>query len=325
MPTFNRLDRLPRVLDAIERQTLGHERYEVVVVSDGSTDGTDEYLATRSTRPGSVIRFVTQPNGGPSAARNRGIEEARGKHVVFVDDDIVADPHLLERHLAAQLSGGSVVAMGPMLIPDDFELSPWVRWEQDVLYKQYDAMRDGHYEPTFRQFYTGNASAPTALLRAAGGFDLRFRRAEDVELGYRLHQLGARFVFDPEAKGFHHAERRFESSVQVTYDYGRNDVAFLRDHQQDWINDSLPDEFGHRNPLTRRVVALAVPRPWLRRIVRTLLVAAAKVSFRLPVQPVTNALLSGLHALQYYSGLADEAGDPRQAIDYLAGRRDSLV
>ena len=71
---------------------------------------------------------------------------------------------------------------------------------------------------SFRQFYTGNASVPRELVVKAGGFDTAFRRAEDIELSYRLDQLGATFVFDETAMAHHLAERSFESWLAAAAD-----------------------------------------------------------------------------------------------------------
>ena len=90
VPTYNRRDRLEHVLDALFAQHTDVP-FEIVVVSDGSTDGTDAYLSTAAAPAGSraTLRHVRQENSGPAAARNRGVDLARGEIVVFVDDDNV--------------------------------------------------------------------------------------------------------------------------------------------------------------------------------------------------------------------------------------------
>ena len=98
IPTFNRLPRLKQVLGALAKQSLDNDLFEVVVVSDGSTDGTKEYLSGVTSRH---LVHAHQDNAGPGAARNRGVQLARGRLILFIDDDIVATPTLVERHLAA--------------------------------------------------------------------------------------------------------------------------------------------------------------------------------------------------------------------------------
>ena len=96
IPTYNRLGKLRHVITALEQQTYPSDAYEVIVISDGSTDGTEAYLeALRSTMR---LRWFPQANRGPAAARNAGIQKAGGEFIVFIDDDVVAEPQLLGEH-----------------------------------------------------------------------------------------------------------------------------------------------------------------------------------------------------------------------------------
>ena len=228
VPTYNRLGRLRHVIAAFERQAYPSDAYEVIVISDGSTDGTDAYLETlQSTMR---LRWLTQANQGPAAARNAGVRTAVGEFIVFVDDDVVPEPQLLEEHARSHHEAGrDVVVLGPLLTPEGFEMAPWVRWEQEMLMKQYRAMLRGDWDATARQFYTGNASLRRSHILDAGGFDEGFRRAEDVELAYRLATNGLEFVFNIKAAGMHFADRSYRAWLDAAYSYGRNDVIFARD------------------------------------------------------------------------------------------------
>ena len=194
VPTYNRLGRLRHVIAGLEQQAYASDAYEVIVISDGSTDGTDAFLETHQ----STMRFswLKQANQGPAAARNAGVRKAVGEFIVFIDDDVVPEPELLEEHARShQQAARDVVVLGPLLTPDCFEMAPWVRWEQEMLMKQYKAMLRGDWPATARQFYTGNASLRRSHILAAGGFDENFRRAEDVELAYRLQRERPRIRF----------------------------------------------------------------------------------------------------------------------------------
>jgi len=304
VPTFNRLPRLRRVLEALSLQSLDQRRFEVVVVSDGCTDGTDEYLADSTPMP---VVHARQDNAGPGAARNHGIRLARGPLILFLDDDVLATPTLVERHLRAHGDSTSTVVIGPMLNAPGFQYSPWVAWEQAMLYKQYEAMRLGVYSATFRQFYTGNASVPRELVVTAGGFDTAFRRAEDIELSYRLDQLGANFVFDETAMAHHLAERSFESWLAAAAAYGRNDVTFARDHDQQWLLPVMAIEFRQRSPLTQFMVRLCMTRPRVEAFSTRALTTICRRKRTIP--KVSSAALSGLYGLTYYTAAAKEYGD----------------
>jgi GT2 family glycosyltransferase len=309
VPTYNRVERLHRVLDALENQTYPRHCYEVIVISDGSTDGTDEYLGAR-TAPNFV--WTSQANAGPAAARNTGIELARGRLLVFVDDDVVACPELVGRHAAAHRQHGpGVVVIGPMLTPPDGALSPWVQWEQEMLYRQYGAMLAGRYPPTPRQFYTGNASVERAAVIAAGGFDTRFRRAEDIELAYRLEEAGLHFVFDSEAAGHHYAERSFASWLQIACDYGESDVIFVRDHWHLSVGAIVVEGFERRPRPVRWAIEASVASPRIERAVLGAITGIYRVATLLRLPRVQRYALSGLYNTSYYRGLAHQLGGGR--------------
>lgn len=306
VPTFNRRERLHRVLTALAAQDVD-EPFEVIVVSDGSTDGTDEYLGDGGTPL--PVRVARQPNQGPGAARNRGVDLAAGELVVFIDDDVVATPSLLRTHADTHRRlGERVVVIGPMLTPPDHAMSPWIKWEQRMLQKQYDAMDAGEYGATPRQFYTGNASLRVEHLRRAGGFDVTFRRAEDVELAYRLDAAGLTFHYEPTAIGYHYAERSFDSWHAAARLYGRNDVVFARDRGQAWILSFIADGFRRHHPAVRWAVRVSFHAPWLARVSAA---ATRTVVTRLPAvgsSRVGQYALSVVYAVGYHGGVVDELG-----------------
>jgi glycosyltransferase involved in cell wall biosynthesis len=334
IPTFNRVDRLMRVLGAIERleSATGDQEFsfEVVVVSDGSTDGTAETV--RSTATPFPVRLDEQSNSGPAAARNRGIELARGGLVVFLDDDVIPEPGLLAAHVARHLERDGVdapvdlarsdlVVIGPMLTPDDIELAPWVAWEQHQLEKQYRAFES---DPSAhaRQFYTGNASVSIERLRAVGGFDTTYRRAEDVELAHRLATNGASFVFAADARGVHHADRSLDSWSDIAYSYGRNDVLFGTSIEPVVLGD-IRGFFSERSAPLRGVVRFGMRIPAVGRVAgsaaRSLGVIAAGVGAR----RVSRSLLSVSYNLDYYRGVRDELGGPTEFAALVRGDTSS--
>ncbi len=200
IPTYNRRDLIARTLPTVLAQDFPSDEYEVVVVVDGSTDGTAEYL--RGIRSPVAMRVLGQPNRGPAAARNAGIAAARGEIVLFLDDDIRCDPSLVRKHLAAHQGADSCIVFGPSLIAP--ESLPGLATE--VVRASYDADRDrmtseGSPRSEYDVWVTSNSSAPRALLLAHGGYDesVRLTIYEDAELAIRLWKAGVRFRFEPEA------------------------------------------------------------------------------------------------------------------------------
>jgi GT2 family glycosyltransferase len=256
------------------------------------------------------VRWFLQANRGPAAARNAGVEKAGGEFIVFIDDDLVPEPQLLGEHARSHREAArDVVVLGPLLTPDGFEMLPWVRWEQEMLMKQYKAMLRGDWPATARQFYTGNASLRRSHILAAGGFDEGFRRAEDVELAYRLAENGLGFVFNMQAAGMHFAERSFGAWLDAAYTYGRNDAIFTRDRNQKWLLPAVRREFRDRHFLIRSLVRICGGRPRLTRIASSGLKFAADAATLLRASDIEGFAFSGLFNLQYYTGLFNELDD----------------
>src|SRR5579859_865114 len=118
IPTHDRRESLKRVLDAVGSQSVAPDRYEVVVVCDGCTDGTAEMC--RSLNPAYRLRVVEQSRQGPAGARNVGLAEAAGELILFLDDDVVPGETLIARHIQAHVDHERSVVIGPLLAPPGF-------------------------------------------------------------------------------------------------------------------------------------------------------------------------------------------------------------
>lgn len=321
VPTYNRLESLKRVLTGLEQQQdVPLSDFEVIVISDGSTDDTNEYLQTVNTTLN--LLPLIQQNGGAAAARNNGINHARGELVLFLDDDVFPTPRLIAEHLEThRLQSCAVAVLGPMLTPNDFEMAPWVLWEQAMLEKQYEAMREGKWEPTARQFFTGNTSLPRQYLVEQGGFDTQFRRAEDVELAYRMATAGLKFIFHEKAVGYHYAQRSFASWFDIPYSYGANDVIFAVQKGQTWLLTAIWQEFYQRNPGIQGLVRLCLDRPFLSKTLMDVMIKTAQRNHDRNRPGLANKAYSGVYNLRYYQGVADQFGGRQRFFSKLINRR----
>ena len=206
IPTYRRPELLRRCLDALTQQDLAADRFEVVVVDDGSADATGEVLASAT---GNVVALTQPANAGPAAARNRGIQAASTPLVLFLDDDVVAAPDLLSTHLAIHGSAGDPLlgVLGRVDWHPSIEPTAFMRWlDRSGLQFAYDTwLREGAVDPPYAAFYTANLSVPRALLLDEGGFDERFPYAafEDMELAFRLTKRGFHMDYRPHARAFH--------------------------------------------------------------------------------------------------------------------------
>jgi glycosyltransferase involved in cell wall biosynthesis len=304
--TYNRCAGLEELLRALASQTYPASRFEVVVIDDGSTDGTRELLQTIDVPY--ALRSFHQANSGPAAARNLGVRHARGAIILFLDDDVVPVPRLIAAHEAAHGLTTMHVVTGPMLAPPaEWPQPSWDRWDAAQLEKQYRAMTDGDYPCTQRQFFTANASVHRHLFDAAGGFDPAFRRAEDMELAWRMSRHGARFIFEPNAEVVHYAARTFESWRRNPYQYGRYDVVMEREKSIPVLTLACR-EFGHRRAVNRWIARLCVDRPMLRDLTLSGLSLAVAAGDRCGARRMTSFVLSSIFNIQYWQGASDELG-----------------
>lgn len=110
IPTYNKKDFLEITLTALGLQTYPSEKYEVVVINDGSTDQTETLVSSLKTPY--QINYTRQENKGRSSARNHGIEKAKGETIIFIDDDCVPAPSFIESHMKYHREHDTAVVLG---------------------------------------------------------------------------------------------------------------------------------------------------------------------------------------------------------------------
>ncbi|MFP4058784.1 MAG: glycosyltransferase family 2 protein, partial [Candidatus Brocadiia bacterium] len=201
VPTYNRRAVLERVLEALLAQSLAPERREVVVVDDGSTDGTAELGAKLARRGG--LRFLRGEHRGAAAARNRGIQEARGDIVAFTDDDCLPPRDWLERLADGYARHPEVVGVGGAVVPPPEALAASAvarheLWQSREVFGARDQETLGGFECPAGG--TNNMSYRRATLVEVGGFDESFPPfvwGEDADLKRRITRRGGRLLYLP--------------------------------------------------------------------------------------------------------------------------------
>jgi glycosyltransferase involved in cell wall biosynthesis len=204
IPTHNRLEVLAEVVQALEFQD-GPPPFEVVIVDDGSTDGTADWLRGGAFRV--PLRSIAQENHGPAAARNTGVAAASGRWVAFLGDDTVPSPGWLATHREAHRQRGDdprLAVIGYTGWHRRMRLNPFLRYINEHGLQFGYALIDDKEDVPFNFLYTSNLSLPRDLLLAEP-FDLRFPYPawEDIELAYRLKRRGLRIVYEPAATVAH--------------------------------------------------------------------------------------------------------------------------
>lgn len=218
--SYNRSALLKKALEGVFRQDFPTDEFEIILVDDGSTDDTAAMVKTLSAP--CRLEYLYQPNSGLATARNRGIRAAGGKYVLFIDDDIMADPHLLKEHLDMHLKyPGSVV-------------NGWVNHVEDL--EKCGKPRFTMADISTSFFWTSNVSVRREDLEKAGLFDESFREYgwEDLELGVRLRNLGLKSRFNRHAVVYHYKKKWNRDDLPRHFlqaeAKGRTAVVFLEKH-----------------------------------------------------------------------------------------------
>ena len=187
----NRKGILREVLLSLIDQTLGADCFEVVLVDDGSTDGSGEMIAELRPQLPYSLTYLSQAHSGLATARNTGIRASRGELILYIDDDVLADPRLLEEHLKNHRERDLCVCNG------------WVNHVTEPARPAKPKFTMADISTSF--FWTSNVSVKRRHLLQAGLFDEDFREYgwEDQELGLRLMALGLSKHNNYKAIGFH--------------------------------------------------------------------------------------------------------------------------
>ncbi len=225
IPTYNRKPILEKCLRALENQNYGHPilDYQVVVVDDDSTDGTIPWLETQA-QEFPHVQLCYQSHQGPAAARNLGVEQARGDFIVFIDSDLVVTDSFLQSHADCLVAAKSnrVFSYGRVINTCNFD------FPTSEPYKLTD------FSAAF--FATGNVAIARHWLIEAGLFDARFQQYgwEDLELGVRLKKLGLKLIKCPDAVGYHwhppFTLKQLPGMIEREMQRGRMGILFYQKH-----------------------------------------------------------------------------------------------
>ena len=307
--SYQRREPLLRLLRGLDRQLADvcelRRGLDVVVVLDGSTDGSKEAVEAETWSV--PVRVHWQPNRGLAAARNVGLRAAEGRLVWFLDDDLVPTPGLVARHREAHDEARPSIVVGPCRIPPDVKAPAALLTWWDSFYAELEMT--GVID-RFDRFTTANASGPASLFTAVGGFDETFvdYGLEDYELAVRLIGAQTPLRFDPEAVAWHPDVPPTSVLIRRERSIGFNAARIAHLHPET-IDTLFP---CRKIPAPRRLLRrLGLRRPWS-------LMAVSRLAFSV------HSLTGSLHpdtarraehlsrAAAHAAGVAD--GDPEGTL-----------
>lgn len=310
VPTHNRKEYLPDLLTSLAAQDYPADRWELVLVDDGSSDDTPDYLkAYKGARPANMC-VILQSQSGVATARNNASRVAKGRALLFLDDDMIASPRLVAEHAEVHLQDAEAVVVGHLSVPWS-NRAPWVAWEDWQLMRHFEALASGRRVPGPRDFYSGNCSVSAEQFKRVSGYDTSLPRTEDVELGYRLRDAGARFYYRGEAESLHLGKHTYEGWLRNARLYGRCDVILAWEKAHVGLQGEIFRWYHLRNSLNRALVSTCIRVPALQGPAIKVLDLLGRAGYRLGAHKVSRACYSAIYNLAYWVSVSHELGRER--------------
>lgn len=220
VPSYNRSEQLAACLESLSRLDYPRQGFEVIVVDDGSEIPPNEVCSAFRDRLD--IELLTQPHGGPAAARNTGSLRAKGEFLVFTDDDCRSKSDWLRQLEVRCLAAPDHIIGGRTL--NLLQDNPFSQMTQLIVDTVYDHYNRGVNGPRF--FASNNLAVPTASFHRLGGFDARFTTAEDRDLCDRWLRQGYCMTYAPEAVVYHAHFLTLGTFWGQHFNYGRGAFRF---------------------------------------------------------------------------------------------------
>lgn len=224
IPNYNRKDSLRQCLESFFNQDYPQENFEIIVVDDGSSDGTEQMLKELSKeRPN--LRYFSQSHKGPAAARNLGIKYAKADIIGFTDNDCILKSDWIRKMVSAHRLEDGVMATGGLTRVNPYNIKAVV--SQSLSDGAIKTTINGKSEIIF--FPTCNVSFKKNYLNGEEFNELfPLPAGEDLEFSWRLYKKGNRFLHRQDIEIFHNCHPNFKSFLRQAYMYGRGN--FLVQH-----------------------------------------------------------------------------------------------
>lgn len=193
IPVYNSVLKLKKCLEALEKQTYSREQYEIIVIDDGSVENINSMVNDLH------IRYYLQPHRGPAAARNKGVEMAKGSIVLFTDADCMPDENWIQAMVSSFQSPEIVAVKG---VYNTRQQEFWARFAQIEFNERYKLLLKNKF---IDMIDTYSAGFRKDAFLSTGGFDTSFPfpNNEDTDLSYKMSQKGYKMVFNPDAVVWH--------------------------------------------------------------------------------------------------------------------------
>jgi glycosyltransferase involved in cell wall biosynthesis len=295
IPVFNRLSEIQELLPSLEQQSIPLNRFEVLLIDDGSSDGTEAWIKEKMKSTEISLRYFKQAHRGPGSARNLGMQNASGEYFVFVDSDCTVPSNWLKliesaliRNLGIRGFGGRDDARSDfpsLLLAINYSMTSFLTT---------GGMRGGK-KRRLAKFYprSFNMGIHRELVGIIGGFG-SLRHGQDIEFSHRMIQSGEKVIYIPESVVYHKRRTSLFRFFRQVFNWGvaRINLYKMDSGMLEWLH-AMP-ALGFWLAVFVSVAALAFPslRP----------IWSALAEFVL-VLLISGGLHSGIRWRNFWAGL----------------------
>ena len=261
IPTYNRAIFLARALSGLAKQSIGSDKYEIIIIDDGSTDATTDIVERfKLDHPTLIVRYFFQKNSGPAKARNRGIREANGDIIFFTDDDALVPENWMETFLSALQKYPEAVGVGGWMVPPEGEMQKSIV-SRHIYANIYFSESPNGYRARFCEtlsnnpfmcfgifaFNTANLCYKRGVLEESGGFreDFYWPGSEDNDLAFRIALSGHSLLYIP-FHVIHSKDMSLVDFAKLHFRRGANGYLLRKLNYQimDKLSPGLVERFG---------------------------------------------------------------------------------
>jgi len=220
VPTFNRIDEIKELLESLTKQTIDINLFEVIIVDDGSTDSTAEFIQDFSLNSPFWISLLKQNHQGPGEARNYGMKNALGKYFIFIDSDCLADENWLHNYEIGININSPIAFGGPDKVLPNF--SPV---QKAIDYSMTSFITTGgirgHSKKKISKYYprSFNMGVRADIVNIIGGMN-KLRHGQDIEFSNRIISTGGKVSKVDNAIVYHKRRMSIKKFFRQVFNWG---------------------------------------------------------------------------------------------------------
>ncbi len=308
IPTNNRIDSLLKILKAFSEQAFNPNDFEVIVVADDCNDNTVDVVCNTGGHYSFKIIVLDVQVRNAASARNAGAEKAKGKYLIFLDDDIIPFPDFISQHYHNSKSKQVIIGYSKPMFSN--KPSIWQyrarRWWED---RFYEMSKPGH-RFSFIDFFSGNFSISRDLFFSVGGFADTLHRHEDYEIGLKFIYAGIKFKFSYSIGGWHYETNDLKKWLERQKLYGYSNVRMIIMHPEvsGYFFKETFELYGLFSKVQLFVKRMAFKKDFLIKYPVKILFSSLYLFEKLRLYSVWEKIVGVLLIYKYWNGVSSELG-----------------